>query len=165
MKVFVGEHESHGIATSDSVWLSSLMESICEHLDLPDGDIEITLTNDEEIKHLNQKYRKKASPTNVLSFPQYEWKTPRVISNGNPLMSGDNLPPLWGEIIVSVDTVKKDAFNRQVTFLDELTRICIHGILHLFGYSHNSDSEYDEMAVTEENAITFAKKWIQRQQQ
>lgn len=164
MKVFIAEYKLHDFDGIDTLWLSRLLESMCDYLDLPEGEIEITLMNDEEITLLNQEYRKIAYPTNVLSFPQFMWKSPRVI-NGIPPLNSGNAPQLWGEVIVSVDTLKKDALDQQIPFLDEMIRICIHGILHLFGYSHDSDAEYDEMAAIEENAINFTKKWIQQQQQ
>ena len=79
-----------------------------------DGIVSITLTDDREIRALNKKYRSKDSPTNVLSFE-----------------SGDS--ELLGDIFISFDTaMREDPKN----FVDHVTHLVVHGILHLSGYDH-----------------------------
>ncbi len=161
MKIFIGMYKVKSVFDSDAFQMNELLGSICEYLELPDGDIEITLTNDTEIRHLNRAYRQKDLPTNVLSFPHYIWKAPKQIQDrsGNSFDSAQRL--LWGEVILSVDTIRQDAIEQQVNFTDELIRICIHGMLHLFGYSHESEQDFEIMAALEESAINYYKKWIQ----
>ena len=124
MKIFIGMYKVKSVFDSEAFQMNELLESICEYLDLPDGDIEITLTNDTEIRHLNRAYRQKDLPTNVLSFPHYIWKAPKQIQDQsvNSIDSAQRL--LWGEIILSVDTIREDAIEQQVSFTDELIRKC-----------------------------------------
>ncbi|MGB3977032.1 MAG: hypothetical protein WBM27_11565, partial [bacterium] len=62
MKVLLGTYKLKSGLDSDTIPLDKLLESICEYLNLPDGDIEITLTTDKEIKRLNNQYRQKDVP-------------------------------------------------------------------------------------------------------
>lgn len=86
-------------------------------------EIEFILCQNEYIQELNNQFRNKNTPTDVLSFP-YE-----------------NMPmtPL-GSIVISVDFVisKADEFNHS--FQDELSLLFIHGLLHLLGYDHELDN-------------------------
>ncbi|MGB4098435.1 MAG: rRNA maturation RNase YbeY [bacterium] len=163
MKVLLGTYKLKSGLDSDTIPLDKLLESICEYLNLPDGDIEITLTTDKEIKRLNNQYRQKDVPTNVLSFPQFSWKAPLDIQDQIRSSFEEDNRPLWGEIILSIETIEREANEQQVNFTDELIRICIHGMLHLFGFSHETEKDYEVMAVIEESAINFSKKWIQHQ--
>ena len=79
-------------------------------------DLSIALVGSKEIKALNRKYRKKDRPTDVLSF-QY-----------------DNS----GEIVICPEVVKANAKKYQSVFKKELTRVLIHGILHILGYNHQT---------------------------
>ncbi|MGB3975198.1 MAG: rRNA maturation RNase YbeY, partial [bacterium] len=108
-------------------------------------------------------YRQKDVPTNVLSFPQFSWKAPLDIQDQIRSSFEEDNRPLWGEIILSIETIEREANEQQVNFTDELIRICIHGMLHLFGFSHETEKDYEVMAVIEESAINFSKKWIQHQ--
>ena len=86
-------------------------------------EIEFILCQNEYIQELNNQFRNKNTPTDVLSFP-YE-----------------NMPmtPL-GSIIISIDfvTAKAEEFNHS--FQDELSLLFIHGLLHLLGYDHEVDN-------------------------
>ena len=86
-------------------------------------DIEFILCQNKYIQELNNQFRNKNTPTDVLSFP-YE-----------------NMPmaPL-GSIVISIDFVisKADEFNHS--FQDELSLLFIHGLLHLLGYDHELDN-------------------------
>lgn len=100
--------------------------------DLTKKDIELIITDNQEIQELNKQHRGKDAPTDVLSFPI-------------------NSKKILGSIVVSVDFVK-DASNRYKHSLDdELTLLFIHGVLHLLGYDHETDN--GEMRQKEEHII------------
>ena len=105
---------------------------------LPDSDLEVSvcLTNDDAIQDLNKKYRDKDKPTNVLSFPQYD-----DAEHGMAAMLGD--------IVLSYDTVIKEAKEQKKPFKDHYTHLLVHGCLHLAGYNHESDADADEMESLE----------------
>lgn len=81
---------------------------------------------DQTIHELNRRYRHKDRPTDVLSFP----------------LADECCPTLLGDVVISVDTARRQARQRKRAFAAELRALLIHGILHLLGYDHEvSDSE------------------------
>lgn len=87
------------------------------------NQLSILLTDDAEIKRLNRRFRKKDKSTDVLSFSQLEG----VINPNNTLL---------GDIVISLETTKRQAGAFKVSSERELLRLLIHGILHLAGYDH-----------------------------
>ncbi|MCZ8343348.1 MAG: rRNA maturation RNase YbeY [Leptospira sp.] len=99
-------------------------------------EVSILLTNDEQMEQINFERRGKKKTTDVLSFPIF-----------NP---EDRLPfQILGEIVISVDLCRIQAEEIGHSILDEFYRLLVHGILHLFGYDHESN---------EEDAILMRKK-------
>lgn len=91
-----------------------------------DGEVTILLTSDAELRQLNLQFRKKDKPTDVLSFPS---------------VGG-------GDIAISLQTARAQATALGHDLLTEIKVLILHGILHLAGYDHESDS--GEMRRTEE---------------
>ena len=89
--------------------------------------ISILFTGDKKINQLNKKFRKINSPTNILSFPSM----PTNINTNNFL----------GDIVISSDTLIKEADNEKKIEEDHLIHLFIHGVLHLLGYDH--ETSYD----------------------
>lgn len=96
-------------------------KKIAEELDA--GEIELILTNNDEIHEINLTTRGKDKPTDVLSFP-YE--------------SMPNVPV--GSIVISYDFIKEYAKEYDHGLNDEFTLLFIHGLLHLLGYDHEIDN-------------------------
>lgn len=98
------------------------------------GKIEISLvfTGEEEIRLLNQRYRHKNKPTDVLSF-SYQ------INNG--------------EIIICYPIAVKQAKENKNSVKNELTRLLIHGILHLVGYNHYYIDDRLKMEILEKEIL------------
>tara|TARA_R110000868_G_scaffold262401_2_gene521097 strand:- start:76166 stop:76651 length:486 start_codon:yes stop_codon:yes gene_type:complete len=104
-------------------------------------DLSFTLrfSDDLEVQQLNKDFRGKDKPTNVLSFP-----------------SGDDMPGMEqlaekyiGDIIISCDTLKKEASAQFKTVDNHLSHLLIHSVLHLYGYDHIEDTEAEEMEALE----------------
>jgi len=87
-------------------------------------DIELIITNNEEIQELNSEHRNIDKPTDVLSFP-LEFDMP-------------NMPV--GSIVISEDFVKSKANEYKHKEEDEFFLLFIHGLLHLVGYDHEVDN-------------------------
>jgi len=88
------------------------------------NEVSLALVDDGEISVLNKRYRGKEGATDVLSFSQQE---------GCELMSpNSNL----GDVVISVDTLLRQAKRFKVPPEMELLRLVIHGLLHLAGYEH-----------------------------
>ena len=99
--------------------------------------ISILFTGDKKINQLNKKFRKINSPTNVLSFPS----TPLNININNFLDLDSNSSIFLGNIVISSDTLIKEANNEKKIEEDHLIHLFIHGVLHLLGYDH--ETSYD----------------------
>ena len=90
-----------------------------------DHSLSLLLVDDEEISWLNNHYRNKNGPTNVLSFPLSD----------NPLFKE------LGDIVISVETAQKEAVEQNVSLHDRLTWLITHGLLHLLGHDHERGEE------------------------
>jgi probable rRNA maturation factor len=109
----------------------------------PKQDFELTirLVNTEESQQLNNQYRGKDKPTNVLSFP---FEVPDGIDLN-----------LLGDLIICIEVMKKEAQEQNKALFDHWAHLVIHGCLHLVGFDHISDSEAEEMESIE---ITILEK-------
>ena len=94
-----------------------------------DMEIAIVLANDEEIRELNKQFRGKNKPTNVLSFPNEE----------EPL----------GDVILSYDTIEREAEEQGKTFRDHAAHLIVHGVLHLLGFDHENARDAKKMEAIE----------------
>ncbi len=102
-------------------------------------DIDLIICYNSTIKEYNKSYRDKDRATDVLSFP---------IENDN-IMIADIMP--LGSIVISIDFVRKKAIELNHSEDNEFTLLFIHGLLHLLGYDHETDS--GEMRRKEEELI------------
>src|SRR6185312_5214350 len=87
-------------------------------LELRDVELSVLLTDDPGIRLLNREWRRKDRPTDVLSFPGAE----------GPLHLGD--------VILSLDTARRQARAHRRSLADELDLYLAHGLLHLLGHDH-----------------------------
>ncbi len=106
-----------------------------------DKELSILVTGDEQIHELNRQYRNKDKPTNVLSFPMDE---------GADGVETDML----GDIVISVDTAKREAIEMGITYHERIYELLVHGLLHLIGYDHEiSDKEEKRMQKEEKRLL------------
>ncbi len=91
---------------------------------LTSKDVELIITTNDEIATINKEFRNKEQPTDVLSFPLEEMEE----------------IPLLGSIVISFDFVQQKADELGHTYMDELSLLYIHGLLHLLGYDHEVDN-------------------------
>ncbi|MGI5824269.1 MAG: rRNA maturation RNase YbeY [Bacillota bacterium] len=101
-------------------------------------EISLILVDDEEINIVNRNFRQVDRPTDVLSFPLYE--------AAEPLLPGGSL----GDLMISVDTMRRQAAEYGHSQKRELCFLFVHGLLHLLGYDH-------EISPAEE-ALQFARQ-------
>jgi probable rRNA maturation factor len=87
------------------------------------GSVDVLLTGNPELRALNRRFRGKNRPTDVLSFPAGD--SPR---NG-----------FAGDIAISVDIAKQNAKRLGHATAEEIKILCLHGLLHLAGFDHESD--------------------------
>ena len=116
---------------------------------LPEVDVYITLTNNEEIHKINKEYRDVDRPTDVLSFPMYERDEIADLKND----TDDEIEKILGDIIVSVEKVREQAEEYGHSFERELAYLVTHGMLHLLGYDHMIEEEKAVMRKREEEIL------------
>jgi probable rRNA maturation factor len=92
---------------------------------------DVSLVNDHDIRRLNSQFRGKRRATDVLSFP---WNS----RSGNDVGPGEHKSYL-GEIVISVETARRNAQSEGHSLENELQWLILHGALHLLGYDHERD--------------------------
>ena len=101
-------------------------------------EVSIMLADNNLIKSLNHEYLNRNEPTNVLSFPTGNKKTPHR-----------NFPILLGDIIIAYETVVNEAIVEGKSLRDHLCHLVVHGMLHLLGFDHEGSSDADIMETIE----------------
>ncbi len=113
-----------------------------------DFDLGIWLTTNTTIRRYNKQYRNKDKFTDILSFPYHPNLSPgQKIKPSCP--EDENL----GDLIISLEYVKKDASNWDQTFKERMHTLLAHGIAHLLGYDHQSDKDYALMSKLEKKLL------------
>jgi probable rRNA maturation factor len=97
------------------------------------GTINIVFVSDDEMQSLNRQYRDKDATTDVLSFHYFE--------------TFDSLEEseIAGEILLSESKILEQAKTYEHSIESETYKLIIHGILHIIGYNHETDEEYEIM--------------------
>ena len=98
-------------------------------LGLDAAEMSVVLLVDAEMAAYNEQYRKKQGPTNVLAFP-VERETGAMLPEAE-----------LGDILVSVDTARREAAAEGISLHHRLARLIIHGLLHLIGYDHERSED------------------------
>ncbi|MCJ8268376.1 MAG: rRNA maturation RNase YbeY [Psychrosphaera sp.] len=101
----------------------------------PGAELTIRIVDESESQQLNNDYRGKNSPTNVLSFP-FE-SPPGVELN------------LIGDLIICANVVESEAKSQEKTLISHWAHMVTHGCLHLLGYDHISNDDAQEMESIE----------------
>ncbi len=113
----------------------------------PDVDeVSVVLGDDALLASLNEMYRGKPRPTDVLAFPSDSLGPHRHI----------------GEVIISTDRAIAQAPRYRHDVADELTRLLVHGLLHLLGYEHDTSAGRRRMRLAERAHVERLRAWIER---
>ncbi|MFK8050788.1 MAG: rRNA maturation RNase YbeY [Halioglobus sp.] len=100
-----------------------------------DTEISVRLVDIEEMSELNQRYRNKTGPTNVLSFPA---DIPAELNH-----------PLLGDIVICAPVVRREAAEQGKPEESHWAHMTVHGTLHLLGYDHVVEAEAEAMEAME----------------
>lgn len=99
--------------------------------------IHIVFTDDAEMRGLNSEWRGIDKPTNVLSFPSADQPVPK----GEVAHLGD--------LVLAWETVSTEATTQGKSIADHLSHLIVHGLLHLLGFDHETETEGDAMEARE----------------
>ncbi|MBS0235110.1 MAG: rRNA maturation RNase YbeY [Proteobacteria bacterium] len=95
--------------------------------------VTVALSSDANVTDLNGRFRGKAKPTNVLSFP-----------------AGDGAPDgQIGDIILGLETVEREAREQGIPVAHHVQHLVVHGVLHLLGYDHETAADAERMEAIE----------------
>lgn len=130
------------IEVEDPAWSAALPEP--ETVVLPAaeaaldarGGVTILLTDDDSVAALNERFRGKAGPTNVLSFP-----------------APDNPEDHLGDIALAYGVCAREAAEQGKPLAHHLQHLVAHGVLHLLGYDHLTEAEAEEMEALERRIL------------
>jgi probable rRNA maturation factor len=101
------------------------------------GDLNFIITNDNNVRSINTEFLEHDYNTDVISFGY---------NSGNVVN---------GEVYISIDTVRSNSLNYNVSLSEEVLRVIIHGVLHLLGYD---DKTEDEKRVIREKEDLWLKR-------
>ena len=121
------------------------------HADLADApmavEVAVRLTDDAEVHGLNQQYRGKDKPTNILSFPML---APDMLVG---LANSDDGEVMLGDLVMAADTVIGEAAAKGWPVAAYCQHLIVHGTLHLLAYDHEAgESEANHMEALERAA-------------
>lgn len=101
-------------------------QAVLNALGSPEGELSVLLLDDAAIAELNKQYLNRRGPTNVIAFPMGEGDFAEI------------QPELLGDVVISLDTAAKEAKELETSLPERFRELLIHGILHLFGYDHET---------------------------
>lgn len=117
-----------------------------------DAEVSVTFVNNHEIQTLNNQYRSKDYPTDVLSFPLAE--------DGN-FEKNLNGAYMLGDIVISIEKAMEQANNYGHTLQREIGFLTVHSMFHLFGYDHEKGG-LDAVQMREKEETVLTKIGISR---
>lgn len=123
-----------------SSWFEQWLETLQPDISPIDAyELTLRLTEDQEIQLLNEQYRNKNQPTDVLAFAALEVDSPQL----PPLQVPE--PVYLGDLVISVDTAHRQAQEQGHSLQTELAWLATHGLLHLLGWDHPDETSLTAM--------------------
>ena len=107
-------------------------------------EISIRLTSDDEVRALNEQWRGKDRPTNVLSFPMAE---------AAELQADDDRELMLGDVVLARGICAAEAEAKAIPVADHAAHLLVHGTLHLLGHDHQDDDSAARMEAREVRAL------------
>ncbi|MCP4349575.1 MAG: rRNA maturation RNase YbeY [Desulfobacterales bacterium] len=124
-------------------------EVILNALECHEGELSVVIVNDSEIAELNREYLNREGPTNVIAFPMHDYEVPQVPAREQ----GEGIPYMLGDVVISVDTARKEGDQAGISMEKRFIELLIHGILHLLGYDHEKDEQEAIIMEEKSNAL------------
>jgi probable rRNA maturation factor len=141
----------------DARRIKSIARALLREVGEEDSALSISLVGDREIQDLNREHRRKDKPTDVLSFPLH----PSDFEDSGTSAECPGLPErLLGDIVISVDTARRQAADYEAPLQNEIYRLLIHGVLHVLGHDHEEPAERAAMEAEERRlAAAIGMPW------
>lgn len=116
---------------------NNVIKLVLEERSRTSGEVSVVFVDDGEMRNLNRNYRGANKSTDVLAFPMNDGKFAAIN------------PDLLGDIVISVPQARRQAETHDHSLERELSILLIHGLLHLFGYDHQTNNEEAAMKELE----------------
>ncbi|MCK9485449.1 MAG: rRNA maturation RNase YbeY [Dehalococcoidia bacterium] len=130
---------------ADGAALTAMLERVLTEDGVPDGaSLSVVLGDDVMLRELNRRHRDTDAPTDVLSFPA---------SEGEDAPLAEDEAGYLGDIVVSVESVERQAEEAGLAADEELAHVVLHGLLHLLGYDHEEADDEAVMKAREEAVL------------
>lgn len=133
--------------------MTAAAEKVGELYGVDNGEVSITLTNNDYIHELNREYRGIDRPTDVLSFALNESEEPEV--------TGGSDINVLGDLVISVERAEEQAKDFGHSVKREMAFLTVHGMLHLLGYDHMEEA--DRLEMEKEQRFVMEKLGIPRE--
>ena len=147
-------------------WLSLLQAELPPPLQAGAYCLGLSLVSDAEIAELNQDWRQKQGPTDVLAFAAQE----SMDDDGTPFAPMPLAPEFsdddsdlgaqaleLGDIVISLETAARQAPDHGHSLAQELQFLASHGLLHLLGWDHPDDASLQAMLARQDQLLAWAK--------
>ena len=139
--------------------IKNVVNAALDHEKCPyEAQVFVMLINNEEIRQINFEQRKIDRPTDVLSFPLFQYENPAdfdELEEVDDAFHPDSGELMLGDIIISVDKVKEQAESYGHSQVRELAFLVAHSMLHLMGYDHMLEEERLEMERRQEEILAL----------
>lgn len=112
------------------------------------AELSVMLAEDATVRELNRTYRGIDAATDVLSFSQRE---------GEAFVGPAGAAPHLGDVIISIETARRQAAEAGVSVQAEVSHLLVHGVLHLLGYDHEGPEDAEAMRLQEEAVLGAAR--------
>ena len=118
--------------------IKNIAVEVCERLGVHHYEVSLQFVGPQKMRALNKEFREKDKSTDVLSFPQYEWKVPLKIKSSEALPKRRKVlnPMPLGDVVISLDDALGNAQDSGHGLDQEVCFLMVHGILHLVGHDH-----------------------------
>jgi probable rRNA maturation factor len=139
------------------LWIENLQNytlKVLDFIELDRWEVSILLCSDEIITDLNNRYRNKNKPTDVLSFPQAGAEIDYSLEEER-----DNYF-IAGDIVISMETMKNNAAQLDVSQNEEMQRLVVHGLLHLAGLDHEDEDSAEMLEFQDTILNSFMEEEI-----
>jgi len=132
----------------------AIITDACRALEIEEIELSVLLCDDAEIARLNEEFRGKAKPTNVLSWPSFPFK--RVWEPQFPFAKEAVLDPEVGDIALAFETIAQEAKQANLSFDHHLAHLTLHGVLHCLGFDHETEESAAYMEDLERKILARA---------
>ncbi len=136
--------------------LKKLSKSVYKILNQKDNlKAELVFVSTDRIQQLNEEFRKVDKPTDVLSFPNLDGIRGKVLDKKDYPNDCDGKYLMLGSIAICTDVARKQAEEIGHSLDRELVYLTLHGLLHLFGYDHETDEDKKQMREIEKQVVAI----------